>query len=88
MKKKLFIGLGLFGIAFTGAAFTANRALLTNHYIQKPDSCEPIPPTECDLMSANQCNENDGTGNWPVYQSQNSEDPDQCETKLFRPTKP
>lgn len=87
MKKKIFIGFGLLGIAFTGAAFTANKAKMANHYIQKPGQCvELITTTNCDTESSNECLESDGTGPWPVFETRIN--PAQCETPLFRPDQP
>lgn len=85
MKNRLFAGAALMAIAFTGAAFTANSTLQANHYVQKANSCDPIPTTECDLEAANPCLETDTSGTWQVFESQNASNPRQCETPLQRP---
>lgn len=81
MKKKIFIGLGLLGVAFSGAAFTANKSLQANHYIQKPNNCQQIPLTECGLNNTPVCTYNDGSGTYNVYQSRSNAA--QCSTQLF-----
>lgn len=81
MKKRLFIGLGLLGVAFSGAAFTANKSLQANHYIQKPNNCQEIPLTGCDEPETVECLYNDGTGNWNVYKFRTNAA--QCTTLLY-----
>ncbi|MGJ1285091.1 DUF6520 family protein [Sphingobacterium spiritivorum] len=81
MKKRLFIGLGLLGVAFSGAAFTANKTLQTNHYIQKPNNCQQIPVTECEVAATPLCSYDDGTGTYNVYQLRSNAA--QCNTPLF-----
>lgn len=83
-KNKVFFGLALLGIAFSGAAFTANKTMQMTHYIQKPGECIALnATTNCDLESSNPCEENDGTGDWQVFESQAN--PTQCATPLSRP---
>lgn len=81
MKKRLFIGLGLLGVAFSGAAFTANKSLQANHYIQKPNNCQQIPMTTCVKPPSNDCKYTDGTGTWNVYEFRTNSA--QCNTLLY-----
>lgn len=81
MKKRLFIGLGLLGVAFSGAAFTASKSLQANHYIQKPNNCQAIPVTGCDRPTTVECLFSDGTGTWNVYEFRTNAA--QCNTQLY-----
>lgn len=67
MKRNLFFGLALFGIAFAGAAFTANKNLQANHYLQKPTECLAIPVTTCVIPAGSDCLRSDGTGTYQVF---------------------
>lgn len=81
MKKKLFIGVALMGVAFSGAAFTANRTLQMNHYIQLDEACEPIPLTKCTTDPNPVCKEWDGSQFRDVYESQG--DGVTCQNQLY-----
>lgn len=79
MKKNLFFGLALFGVAFAGAAFTSKRGLQTPHYILKSGVCEAIPNTGCEDPGQT-CFYNEAGVSYPVYQNQTSEQA--CNTRL------
>lgn len=83
MKKRFFFGVALIGLAFTGAAFTANKANQSNHYVQLPSSCEPIGLTGCVPNRTIQCQEFNAGALRDVYQSEG--DGTTCSTRLYDP---
>lgn len=82
-KNKVFFGLALLGIAFSGAAFTAKGSLQTSHYIQKPGECKMISNTGCVENRPTQCQAQDPeelTDQYPVFLNQSSAS--SCSTPL------
>lgn len=79
-KNKVFFGLALLGIAFSGAAFTANKTMQSNHYIQKPNECAAIPETTCETPENDNCLRSDGTGTYQVFEQQVN--PSTCDQPL------
>jgi len=83
MKRNILAGLTLMVFAFTGAAFTANKTLQANHYLQKPGECKAIPQTQCQSVATpDECWRTDGATT--IYRVNNTRiSPSQCSQPLF-----